>query len=263
MDIHNIIGAVYHKKNKGYFSKYGSDLVIAMTIIYIFSVASMYFYVINRIPQIREQWATEKCNPLYLPFASIIMKNSNKSGSKLVEENFQSCITNILTSIANDALKPLYYMVNVAHKTVGEATNAQQSSRAVFSRVRTDIQDTSENIYGRALNVMLPVVNQMVIMKNLIGQVHGLFTTALYMTMGTYITIYSTIMTIINIVISVVLVALTASIIAVLFIPFIGEILAVGPIALFIVILTFLMPLVFMFADVFHGPTKSKPHIPP
>ena len=63
MDIYNTINGIYNKKNGGYFSKYGIYLIIAMTIIYIFFVASMYFYVINHIPQIREKWATEKCNP--------------------------------------------------------------------------------------------------------------------------------------------------------------------------------------------------------
>jgi hypothetical protein len=263
MDIHNTINGIYNKKNGGYFSKYGIDLIIAMTIIYIFFVASMYFYVINHIPQIREKWATEKCNPLYLPFASIIMKNSDKSNSELIDNNFQACISNILSSIASEALKPIYYVTNVANKTLGNAANAQQSSRSVFNRIRTDIKETSENIYGRALNVMLPVVNQTVIMKNIVGQVQGLFTTALYVTMGTYITMYSAIMTIINIIITVSLVALTASIIAAFFIPFIGPILAAGPIALFIVVLSFLMPLIFMFGDIFSGPAVSKPHIPP
>lgn len=263
MDIHNTINSVYNKKNQGYFSLYGVDLIIALTIIYIFSVASMYFYVINHIPQLRENWATQKCNPLYLPFASMVVKDSNKSNSELIEDNFQACITNILNSIANEALKPLYYINNVAHKVVGDASNAQQSSRSVFNRVRVDIQNVSEDIYGRALNIMLPMMRQMVIMKNILGQVHGLFTTMLYVTMGTYITMYSTIMTIINIVITVSLVALTTSILAVIFIPFIGWALAAGPIALFIVIIIMLMPIVFMFMDIFKGPPRAKPHVPP
>ena len=263
MDIHNIIEHLYIKTNKGYFAKYGVDLIIAMTIIYIFFVASMYFYITNHIPQIRANWDTQKCNPLYLPFAGIIMQNSNKSNSKLVEENFQACVGNILSSIASEALKPLYYVTNITNKSLGNAINAQQAIRSVFNRVRTDVQNTSENIFGRALNVMLPVVNQMILMKSIMGQAHGLFTTALYTTMGTYITMYSTIMTIINIIIMVVLVALSASIIGVLFVPFIGPLLAAGPIALFIVILAFLMPLVFMFGDIFKGPTIAKPHIPP
>ena len=64
MDIHKQLSPTYINNNKGYFSKYGVDLIIATVIIYVFAIATMYFFVINNIPQIREKWPTEKCNPL-------------------------------------------------------------------------------------------------------------------------------------------------------------------------------------------------------
>ena len=166
MDIHKQLSSTYINSNKGYFSKYGVDLIIAIVIIYVFAIATMYFFVINHIPQIREKWPTEKCNPLYLPFAGLVVRNSKKTGNQLVEENFNACITNILTSITNDALKPIYYAKNVATKAMNDVTHASQAVRSIFNRVRTDVQDTSEDIFGRGLNVMLPFVKMAIIMKN-------------------------------------------------------------------------------------------------
>jgi len=263
MDVHNKVSSLYIETTQGYFSLYGIDLIIAMTIIYIFSVATTYFYVINHIPQLREKWPTEKCNPLYLPFASLVVENSNKTSNELIEENFQSCITNILTSVAQDALKPIYYITNVATKAADEANNASNAIRSVFNRVRNDVKAVGEDVFGRVLSISIPFVEQTILMKNMLAQMHALFTTSMFVAMGTYTTLYSAIMTIINIIITVILLALGISILAVVFIPFIGWALALIPIGLFVAIVIFMMPIVFMMMDAFKGPAIAKPHAPP
>ena len=207
--------------------------------------------------------SVEKCNPLYLPFAGLVVKNSKKTNNQLVEENFHACITNILTSITQDALKPIYYANSVATKSMQDASNATQAIRSLFNRVRTDFQDTAEDVYGRGLNITIPFVQMAIVMKNVLGQVHGLFTTALYVTMGSYMTLYTAIMSIINIVITVILLALGLSILAVIFIPFVGEAMAAPIIAMFVAIVVFMMPIVYMMEDAFKGPSIAKPTPPP
>jgi small-conductance mechanosensitive channel len=263
MDIHKKLNPTFINNNKGYFSKYGVDLIIAVIIIYFFAITTMYFFVLNHIPKIREKWSKEKCNPLYMPFAGLVVKNSKKTNNQLVEENFHACIINILTSITQDALKPIYYANSVATKTMQDASNATQAIRAFFNRIRTDFQDTAENIYGRGLNITLPFVKMVLIMRNTLGQIHSLFTTALYVTMGSYMTLYSAIMNIINIIIMVILLALGLSILAVIFIPFVGQAIAAPSIALFVAIVAFLMPVVYMMNDVFKSPSIAKPKAPP
>ena len=263
MDIHKKLNPTFINNNKGYFGKYGVDLIIAVIIIYLFAIATMYFFVLNHIPIIREKWAKEKCNPLYLPFAGLVVENSKKTNNQLVEENFHACVINILTSITQDALKPIYYANNLANKTMHEATNAVQAIRAFFDRIRTDIQDTTENIYGRSLNITMPFAQMSIVMRNVLGQIHSLFTTAVYVTMGSYMTLYTSIMSIIHIIITVILLALGLSILAVIFIPFVGEAMAAPSIALFVAIVAFLMPIVYMMEDAFKGPSISKPTPPP
>ena len=113
------------------------------------------------------------------------------------------------------------------------------------------------------LNISIPFVKQMIIMKAMLGRIHALMTTATFVALGTYTTLYSSIMTMINIVITVILLALGVSILAVIFIFPIGSLLAAPIIAFFVVIVIFIMPIIGMLADAMHGPDIAKPSPPP
>ena len=62
-----------------YYKKYGKDAIIAIGIIYIFLAIGFYFHILNHIPGIRQNWPKNRCNPLYLPLAGIIMKDPKKT----------------------------------------------------------------------------------------------------------------------------------------------------------------------------------------
>lgn len=257
------VSSLYTATDRGYFSLYGVDLIIAITIIYVYSVAITYFHVINHIPQLRAKWATEKCNPLYLPFASLVVKDSSKSSNQLIDDNFQACVKNILTSVSEEALKPIYYVKNLATEAANEASGAGQAIRSMLDRMRDDVKSFGEDAFGRVLNISIPFVKQMIMMKAMLGRIHALMTTAVFVALGTYTTLYSSIMTMINIVITVILLALGISILAVIFIPFLGEMLAAPVIAFFVAIVILIMPIIGMLKDAMHGPDIAKPSPPP
>ena len=263
MGIQETVNIIYNDKlNQGFFAQYGIDLIIALTIIYLFSVASMYFYVLNNIPELQKKWPKEKCNPLYLPFASLVNRDSNESHLDQIQDNFQGCIQNILTSIVSEALRPIYYVTNVATSTMQEAVNATQSIRGLFDRMRNDIGDIAQNISGRTLNVTLPFVQQLSSMRDVMGKTQGIFTSLIFTLLGSYLTLRSLIGAIIEIILIVILVALTASIIGVMFIPFIGWALAAPLIAIFIAITVPLAIIIIVFNNVFHGSFSGPPSPP-
>ena len=123
-NIHKTLNNLYNKK--GFYEKYGVDLIITIIIIYIFLISTTYFHMLNYLPQIKANWETEKCNPLYLPFAGFIINDKNKSKLDIVSENFSDCVQNILTSIVGEAFKPIYYIMNVMNNTFKGMTNDVQ-----------------------------------------------------------------------------------------------------------------------------------------
>jgi len=226
----NSINNLY-KKNSTFYSKYGYQVIIAMVIIYIFLVWTAYYYVMNHLPQLKANWPANKCNPLYIPFAGMIINDSNKSKLDIIDENFQACIHNILTSITGIALKPIYYTTNVMTSSFHEMTNSVTGVRAMFSKMRDQLENITESISGRTLNITMPVLKLIISAKNMVGQTVGIITTGLYTLLGNYLLLNSLLGSIIEFV-GIILGIIAAAIVAALFIPFIGEIVAAPLIAL-------------------------------
>lgn len=168
------------KKNQGFLSKYGLDLIISIIIIYIFLVFTFYFYAMNHLPYLKKNWEVNKCNPIYIPFAGFVVKDKNKSNIEIVGENFTYCTQNILTSIVGDAFAPIYYIVNLVSEAIQDITGAINTVRGMFSKIRTNITDTTTNISGRTLNTMLPVSTITTNIKDMIGKTYGSLLSSFY-----------------------------------------------------------------------------------
>ena len=261
MDITTTVNMIYkHKKHhQGFFSQYGGDLIIALIIIYLFMIASTYYYVLNHIPDLQEKWPKEKCNPLYIPFAGLVMPHSKKTNLELIDENFQGCIQNILTSISDDALAPINYALSVVNSIVQEATDAIQSVRGMFNKIRTDIKDTSENISGRTLNIMIPFMEMTIYIRNIMGMVQGNFAAAIYTLLGTFLTLKSAIGSIIEIIIKLIIIPLIIAIIITQAIPFVGFALAAPQVIVVLAITIALIPIRIMFNKTFGGHSSIIP----
>ena len=250
-DITKVINKLYDKKGQGFFTKYGSDLIIALIIIYIFLVWTTYYYVLNHLPLIKANWAADKCHPLYLPFAGIIVDDKNKSKLELINNNFEGCVQNILTSITAEVLKPIYYTTNLLTSSFNEVTHATTGIRSMFNKVRVDMENTTENISGRTLNITAPILKLIISAKNMMGQTIGTITAAIYTLFGSYLTLNSLLGSIIEF-IGIILGAIAAAIVAALFIPFIGEAIAAPLIALETAILVPFLIIVIAVNNIFH-----------
>ena len=209
MDITQKLNNLYNKKiQQGYYNKYGIDVILAIIIICIFIYYITYYYVLNHIPIIQQNWPKNKCNPAYLPFAGIIVNDKNKSNFDLVGENFDACAKNILTTITDDALKPVYYASKVLSSTMYDMTNAVTAIRAMFNKIRVNIKNITENISGRTLNITTPILKLIILAKNMISSTQGTITTSIYVLFGTFLMLKSLLGSIIEIISTLILIPL-------------------------------------------------------
>ena len=252
-NIEEIINKLYKQHKNSYLSGYGTDVVISIVIIYIYLAIISRYYLLNHLPEIRSKWTTQRCNPLFMPFAGIVVKDSNKTKNQLIQENFSFCIQNILESIAQDALAPIYYARKIANDAINESVEAVHSVRGFFSTIRNDIEDITSNISGRTLNVMIPILHMFITTRDSISRVKGVYTAGIYTMMGSYMLMKSTIYNILNIIVNVILVALVGTIIGLLIIPFVGWALAAPVIAIATAIMVPTLPIIIKFDNIFKG----------
>lgn len=213
-DTSNIVktfNKLYEKQS--YFEKYGIDVIIALIIIFIFFIASSYYYVMCHITPIKKNWNKEKCNPIYIPFAGIILNDPNKSILEVTDENFNGCIKSLLSSIIGIVLEPLFYILSMIKEVASEIGSALNSIRAMFNNIRNSVKDVSEDVMSRTLNITAPIVEQTIIVKSIAGKTQGIFTGALFTMFGAYETLRSFIGSIIEIIILLILIPLSVIII--------------------------------------------------
>ena len=94
--------------NNSYSEIYSNDIWFTVIIFLIVIFIALYFYVISTIKSYKSSWQKDKCNPLLMPFASVI--NSEESqGNELdyIINNFNECLNILNTELAQEAQKPI------------------------------------------------------------------------------------------------------------------------------------------------------------
>lgn len=253
------INDIYNKK--GFLERYGSDLWISIIIMIIFFILTSYFYVMNHVKPILANWDNEKCSPSVIPFAGIINKDPNMSVFEFTGKNFTGCIQTILKTIASDAFAPIYYVMKLFIDEFNSFVHSVEAIRNLFNKIRTTIKIFSQDVMGRLLNITMPIMKFIIVMKDMLSKMNGTLTATTYTLMGSYLSLESLFANIINFII-IILIALSATIVGLLFIPFVGEALAAPFIAMMIAItIPTIMVQTFM-GDIFKLPTRSTPSIP-
>ena len=216
-NIYNSINELYTKM--GFLEKYGKDVFVSTFIILIFFIIFSYFYVMNRIEPIKANWVKERCNPSVMPFAGIINAPPGVNKMNYTTENFNGCLNNILASITEYALAPIYYLIQVITTVFTILAKALQQIRELFDKIRTSSSNVSKELYGRSLNVTSSLVQFLINVRDMINKTQGILTAGLFSLLGGYLTMKALIASIINIIIGIVIM-LVALIIALWIVPF-------------------------------------------
>ena len=254
------INDIYNKK--GFLERYGTDLWISVIIMIIFFIVTSYFYVMNHVKPILANWDNDKCSPSVIPFAGLINKDPKMSVFEFTGKNFTGCIQTILKTIASDAFAPIYYVMKLFIDEFKNFVHSIESIRHIFDKIRITIKTFLQDVMSRLLNITMPIMKFMIVMKDMLSKMNGTLTATTYTLMGAYLSIESLFANIINFII-IILVALSVTIIALLFIPFgIGEAIAIPFIAMMIAITIPTIAIQVFMGDIFKLPTRSTPSIP-
>ena len=96
-------------ENASYDELYSNDIWFTLIVFIIVLIIALYFYIKSTLVAYRNSWEEHKCNPILMPFASVI--NSDKvydnNDLEYIVTNFNDCLNILNEEIATDAKKPL------------------------------------------------------------------------------------------------------------------------------------------------------------
>ena len=218
-NIFSVINKLYNKI--GFLEKYGGSLWMTIILILVFFVAISYYYIYNNLQPIKADWAKQRCNPTVMPFAGLINPPDPKkmSAFDFTAQNFTGCIQNILSDIAGTFLAPFYYLVNSITKVLDGLNASLQGIRGVLSTIRDSVGNVSDEIMGKVLNIMIPLQQIVIKIKDTINKTQGVMLAGIYMLIGTYQTLTASFGAIIQI-ITTILMSIASIMIILFFIPF-------------------------------------------
>ena len=143
---------------------------------------------------IRDNWQTEKCKPQIMPFAGFINAPKGTTWTDYTYQNFQQCLNNIQSGLAGDALEPITFVTNVMSNMLNKITEAINSIRAMFDKVRTFFETVTKEIMGRIMNVMIPLQRIIISVKDFLSKCQGAMTAGLFTALGAFYTLQALIL---------------------------------------------------------------------
>ena len=213
----NKIKKMYDKLT--YFDQYGGSFILFIIITLIIIILISYFHTMINVQPIIDDWANQRCNPIYLPFAGFITRPEGVSISDYTAENFTYCSQNILSSITGFAVQPLTLITQSLQSVANIVKNEIQSIRTMFAKIRSSMQDISEEIMGRLMNIMIPLMQIIISFKDLVSKIQGTMTAGLFTLLGGYYALKALMGAIAQFIISI-LIALAIMIAAFWIVPF-------------------------------------------
>lgn len=210
-DLLNKITTEYDKLT--YLDQYGGSFILFIIITIIVIILISYFHLMINAQPIINDWPNQRCKPTIIPIAGWITHPEDMTASEYTYQNFNYCSQNILSGITGEAVKPLTYITSSLQTIANDTQNSIQSVRSMFDKIRTSMQNVSEEIMGRLMNITIPIIQMIISFRDLIGKIQGTMTASLFTALGSYYTLQTLMGSIAQSIVSI-LIALAAMIAA-------------------------------------------------
>ena len=238
------VNNLYNKK--GFIEKYGTDVWITVIIFLIFFISTSYYYIFNNIQPIIADWDNQKCNPSVMPFAGLINKSADMTAFEFTGNNFTGCIQTILKTVTADAFKPVYYIMHTFTEMFNELSKALVGVRAMFNKIRESIKTFSKDVMNRILNIMMPIIQFVINMKDMLAKTNGVLAGTVYTLFSVYYTLKSSLGAAIDFIVDMlwILMGMIAGLLILSGIPIIGIPAGIAVIPLMAIFIAVLIPLI-------------------
>jgi hypothetical protein len=204
MNVDSKIAPIY--ENRGYLGMYGNDVFITLVVFCITLGLVSYSSYQSVVAQLRLNWNTQKCNPIVMPFAGLIMPKPNQTNSETTYENFNYCIQQDISAVFGIIMMPFEFVLYIAIAFLDTVLEVIMAAIRFILWLKAQLGGIFAQIYNKILNFLIPIIEMIVHMRDALGKVNGILITALYTTMNIYNITVSGIINIMNILIDLMIV---------------------------------------------------------
>lgn len=263
----------YAKIQKTYWHHHWSDVLICVAILLVVFGGMVYSSYQSMLAQVRANWNQNKCSPIFLPFAGLIMPQPNKSTLDATMENFDYCIQQDFSAVLNILMLPLEMMAYLIIDAIDVVLTIIAGIMAVFAWLKSEIGGIMETIYEKIIAVVIPIYLIVLRLRDALAKMNGIMLVALFTTMTIYNIMVSGLINVMNIVydllVAVIVVISGLLVLAITLIPTPAFIEGIAAFAIATTALKIIVPIVGMYAalrtfiiQTFSVSTSNTPNVP-
>lgn len=140
-------------------------------------IAGIFYF--SQLQDIKDNWNTYRCNPIYMPMADN------------VESNFNYCVQNSMSGFMGYILEPITFITSAMGSMVSGISNEVNMVRAMFNKIRIFFSSIIQSVFGIFMNLIIEFQKIIISMKDLMGKTIGILVTFMYIMDGSVKTMQS------------------------------------------------------------------------
>lgn len=168
-----------YEKNK-YFQLYGLDFWIVIIFIILTLFLTTYFYILNHFQKVRQNWKNERCNPLYMPFAGMIVEGNGKLNMDYTSKNFKYCNDKYLKEAEKDVMEPIYFIINTIKDVFKDLKNAWKAISGIINLLKKKLAELFQLVVNKLIAILIPIQNIFIKIKDMVGKMIGTLVASIY-----------------------------------------------------------------------------------
>jgi hypothetical protein len=210
-------------KNRGYLDRYGGDICISIALIIATLSITSYSSYQSIMVKVKSNWNENRCNPIYMPFAGIIMPQPNTSTMNTTVDNFSYCIKQDVSAVFSIALMPFEFAMYLIIEFIDAVLATIMAIMAFIQWLKDQLGGIFAVLYNKIIYFIVPLIEMIIHLRDMIGKLNAVAVTSLYTAMNIYNITISGIMNIMvilnNILIATIAIMLAMIILAFILIP--------------------------------------------
>ena len=169
-----------------YLDRYGGSLVFAIFTIIGVCMFFTYSYLKNHSDVIKNNWQKNRCNPLYIPFAGIIINPKNMTKHEYATNNFFHCFGVLLKEVVEVALAPIQAASLLISATISVVIQTMNSLMSAILYLRNAFSSGFGLMGNRSMNSLTLITKLTQLVKNSFNQGQGVLITIMFIFFTAY-----------------------------------------------------------------------------
>lgn len=173
-------------KNRGYFDRYGGDVMISLVIILLTLLLTGYSNYQSVLAEVKLNWNQHRCNPIYMPFAGVIMPQAGMSATETTTANFSYCIKQDASAVFSIAIMPLEFGLYLTIDFIDATLESIMAFMGFIQWLKQQLGGIFATLYEKIINFLIPLIEMIVYLRDMIAKLNGVAITSLYTIMNIY-----------------------------------------------------------------------------